>query len=191
MTAHTMRPVAAFREEPRPDPASPFRDRIAGRSPEFDAAFPKAVDSEARGMYRFHGALAGNASSSVIRGMHSERRFREITTGERHLPVADVFRLATTPVREAKAAALGIVEELAAALGYRLEPIDPKTIEAHEALAELVETVGSLGGEVSRGLKNDGQLDADEAEGAMPELAAAKSSVARMEALFVQARARR
>lgn len=184
-----MRVVPPSTVEPQPDPIAPFRDRIASRCVEHDALFPKAVDLEARAVYRLHGSLHGSATHH--RGIHSERRFREQTLGERHFSLADLARLCTMPTREAKAAALGALTEFALAIGYRLEPLGPADVEAYEAQAGFAEASGGFVAEFGRALGNDGRLDASEARELRPELEAAKRTLARAEALVVKAEERR
>ena len=186
MTAVTMRPLAAARIEPQSDPFASFRERIASRCAEHVAAHPRAVDLEARLLYRLHGALTGSAT--ILAGIHSARRFREQLVGEKHLPTADLCRLATEPTREAKAAAYGAISELANAIGYRLEPLDAKSVEAHETLASVAESAGDFGSELARALK-DGRVDLAEADAMEPEVAALEACAARARALVAGVRA--
>lgn len=180
-------PLRAVEIEASPEPAAPFRDRLAARCVEFDAAYPRALDLEARVLVRLHGTLRGVAA--LVPGLHTPRRFREALIGERHFRLADLCRLATEPTREAREAARAAVGELAAALGFRLEPIDAAAPGAHEALATMMESNSALSAEAVRDL-GDGILTADEARDLRPELEAHKASVAKPEAVINEAERR-
>lgn len=155
-----------------------FRDRIAGRSAEFDGKFPRAVDLESRVLSSMHSVLYGVAS--LVCGIHSEKRFPEMILGYRHLPVADLCRLITDPRREAKDAAFAAVSELAMALGYRLVPMEPATIDLHEGMAGVVETTGDLLAGISRDLKDDGVQDPEEARRRLPQVDLAQRHLSRL-----------
>jgi hypothetical protein len=152
--------IVASPVEPPADRVAVFRDRIAGRSAEFDATFPHAVNLEARVLCAMHSHL--HRVAGLLRGIHAARRFVGLLLGEQHLPLADLCRLATDPTREARAAVRAALVELAAAIGYRLEPIPSSTIAVTEALARLQESHGGLSAEGVRAVGNDGVVTADE-----------------------------
>lgn len=184
ITPQTIRTDPASRLEPSIPADTSFRERVASRSAEHAALSPRAVDLEARLLTGVHGALHGTATE--LRGIHSARRWQEALFGKKHVTVADVCRIATHPGREARAAMLALVTELALVIGYRLEPIAGAAGEAHAALAEASETASAVIAELARDLA-DGKLDASEARDLRPELNALKSAAARIEAVMVSA----
>lgn len=184
MTAVTLRHPAATAVEAATDPTPQFRDRIAARCVEFDATYPRAADLEARVLAGIHRELHGVAT--LLRGLHSPRRFREAVMGDRHLPLADLCRLATDPTREARAAMKVTLGELASAIGCRLEPLDGTSVDAHEALAEVHESHAVLTAELTRDLR-DGRLDPEEARALRPEINAHKAQLAQLESVVARA----
>lgn len=186
-TRETIRGESDSRIEASSDPAAPFRDRVATRCAEHDAAWPRAVDLEAQVLQVMHAELHGVAA--YLSGTSSSRRFREALMGERHFKLADLCRLATEPRREARAAARAAVREIAATLGLRVEPVAGAAANAHEAMAAVVETHGALVSELSRDL-SDGHLSAEEARGLRPEIEAHKARLAQLERVVSNAEGR-
>lgn len=185
-TGENIRPITIVAAEPTADPTAPFRERIAVRSIEHDATYPRAVELEARVLRAMHGVLHG--VSTLLRGLHSPRRFRELLMGERNMPLSDICRLATEPTREARTAALAAVRELAGALGFKLEAIDQVAAEEHEALAGTAAAAGALMAGWSRALANDGRMDATEARDLEPQLEAVGTQLTRMRATVQRAK---
>jgi hypothetical protein len=184
MAALTMRPVDLSEVEASSDGITAFRDRLASRSEEYDRTYPRALDLEAKVLLALHGALHGVAT--LVRGLHSPQRFRDKLMGLSHLPLADVCRLATEPSREPRAGALAVVQELATALGYRLEPMSGKAVDAHLALAQVVESHSALTAETIEVLA-DGVITPEEARGLRPEIEDAKAKLANLDSIITKA----
>lgn len=185
ITPRTLRPIIPFRKEEPANPFTLFRERIASRCEEHARLFPRAVDLEARLTAGVHGTLHGVAS--LLRGIHSVRRWLEVLQGHKHLRVSDLCRLATDPSREAKAAARVALTVLAEACGYRLEPLPTNAPELHEAMAEQVNAEARLQSELLRGLA-DGALSPAESLGLDDEMAARDAAAAKVRAAIVKAR---
>jgi hypothetical protein len=180
----TMRPVRGSAPEAADDGANPFRDRIAERSAELDATYPRAVELEARVLRALHDAIHGSAT--LLRGLHSPQRFRDALMGLKNFPLADLCRLATEPTREARGAVHAVLQELAGAIGYRLEPIDAKGDDAHAALAGLMLTSTGFAAKGVTAL-SDGKIEAHEARDLRPALEEVKRGVARFEGILSRA----
>lgn len=166
-------------------PSQRFRDAIASRSEDYAVAFPHSVTVEADALLGMSEAI--NGSAVELSGTRSVEGFRGALRGEKNFHFADLCRLATTPAKESRAAARAALTVLAAAIGYRLEAMNPDVPDAHEALAGVVESFGQFGSEMSRNLIDDGKIDRDEARGLRPSLERLKAKVARAEAVINEA----
>lgn len=146
----------------QPSLTGQFRDRIAVRSRRADVEFPKALDLEARVLEALHGALHGVASA--LSGTHSADHFRERLRGERTFPLGDLCRLATEPTREARAATLGALEEIAHAINYSLTPISEERRSLVDQVIAANEAAVGAHALVTRAYA-DGALSTQEAAG--------------------------
>lgn len=176
-----LRPLPPAAPEPEDEQVAPFRERIAARCEEHAAMYPRAVTLEARILAALHQALVGNVTA--MRGIHSARRFTEVVLGEKHLRLSDLARLACEPTREPRAAVKAAVQELAAALGYRLEPMEGRTVDAFDAVSGLVSTHAALTAEAISAL-SDGRITAEEARALRPDVEAHKTQLAQLEAVL-------
>lgn len=179
-TLQTIRPGPAPAQEALPDPSYPFRERIAERNGEYVAAYPRAADLEARTLLALHGAL--NGSAVQLRGLHSPQRFRDAIVGLKNFPLSDLCRLACEPVRESRAAVKAVAQVLAAAVGYRLEPMG-NAANAQDALTGLMETGTAFAVDGVRALA-DGLLDPSEARALRPRLEQVKANAAKFDAIL-------
>jgi hypothetical protein len=122
--------------------------------------FPKALDLEARVLEALHSALHGVASA--LSGTHTPDHFRERLRGERAFPIGDLCRLATDPTREARAATLGAVEEIAHSIGYSLTPVTEERRSLCDQVIAANEAAVAAHSLVTRAYA-DGELSVDEA----------------------------
>lgn len=157
-TSHLPHPAPVAHVE---DAAAPFREAIRDRCAAHAAAFPYAVDLEAKALAQAYPQIRGVIPH--LRGLHSETVWREILLGIKHGPEADLARMCTSPMREAKAWARAKLTVYAAALGYRLLPIDPGTIDATEVTASLSTQAGATVAGLVHAL-GDGGINASKAE---------------------------
>jgi hypothetical protein len=180
----TMRPTPPVEQEAADEQLTPFRDRIAIRNGEYVEAFPRAAALEARILLAMHAAI--NGSSVHLRGLHSPQRFRDALVGLKNFPLADLCRLATSPTREPRAAVKAAAQELAAAIGYTLEPINETAFDAHAALTGMMETGAAFAVGGVDALR-DGILEPHEARDLRPKLEEVKASVARWDGILAAA----
>lgn len=126
-----------------------------------DALAPAAVDLEALVVEGLHRELHGVAS--LLAGPYSEDNWRSKVRGEKPLSLGDLCSLATSPTREAHAAALAAVTALAGAIGCRVEAVvRPAGGDLVDAAADMAGEATRTLGDVARALK-DGQVDVVEA----------------------------
>lgn len=163
-----------------------FREAIALRSADYAEAYPRAATFEAQLLVALYEAINGEAVN--LRGIRSVEGFRGALRGEKNFHLADLCRLATSPVREARAAVKAVAQELAAAVGYTLEPMEATATEAHGALAGIATHAGEVMADVSMALANDGRMDEHEARAVEPKLDQLERSVARMRATVTAAK---
>lgn len=164
--------------------AQQFRDAIALRSPEHHAEFPRCSDLEARCLQAAADKLHGVAT--FLRGIGSAQLFRLKLSGERHLHLSDLCRMATEPGREGKDAVLAILTQIAAAIGYRLEVMPGSAHDAHHAVACLSKSHGDLMAETVSAL-SDGRLDSHEVAPIRARVETLKKDVAQVEAVLTKA----
>lgn len=165
-----------------------IRSRLAARLTRLEAEQPEVVDLLADVHAAIYAHLHGRASA--LHGPHSPRKWRDILLGDRSLSVFDICRLATSPHPWARAAAAAAVRVMAAAVGARLvAEAGERSVEPHEALAGVMESVGTFGAEMSRGLR-DGALTPEEARELRPEIDDVRAQVARAEAVVTAAERR-
>jgi hypothetical protein len=182
--SRNVRPSTPASQEAQNDPTIPFRDRIAERNSEYVTAYPRAAELESRVLKALHDAL--NGSAVHLRGLHSPQRFRDAIVGLKNFPLSDLCRLGSDPSREARAAVRAVAQVLASAVGMTLVPLEGAVVNAHEAMASVVETHAALTAELSRGLA-DGKLTREEAMGLRPELEAHKAKLAQLEGVVADA----
>lgn len=164
------------------------RDAIAGRSERLEAAYPRAVDLEARVITVLHRRLAGLATA--LAGTHLPEHFRQMLRGERSFSLGTFLRLGVEPTREPGEAFHDALAVMAAAIGYQLVPLDAAALDPHEVLARVAETSGTLMGEMGRAIE-DNQLTEEEADRIEQRNAAAKAATANVDLMLAQARSRR
>jgi hypothetical protein len=121
-----------------------------------DQDYPEALDLLARVLRPMANQLRGVAGE--LRGTHSDDAWREMLRGERTMPLADLARLASSPAREARAAALAALQQLAAPLGYQVTPLEVRPIGVAEAAAAVAESTAPIVATTLRAVA-DGHID--------------------------------
>jgi hypothetical protein len=174
-------------EGPTTSATDHVRDAIAGRSQRLDAAYPRALDLEARVVSVLHRDLAGLATA--LAGTHQPEHFREMLRGERSISLGTFCRLGVEPTREPREAFRDALSVMAAAIGYQLAPLDGAALDPHEVLARVAEAGGALMGEMGRAIE-DNQLSDDEADRIEARNVAAKAATAQVDLMLLQARSR-
>jgi hypothetical protein len=175
-------------EGPPEDASDPVRDAIAARSQRLDARCPKAVDLEARVVTILHRRLAGLATGTA--GTHLPEHWRAMLRGERSIPMGDFCRLGRGPTREERDAFKAALAELAAAAGFRLEPLSVRAADGLEVAACVAESGGVAAAGLARAM-DDGRIDPDEALHLEPAVEALEVNAARARQLLIQAKAQR
>jgi hypothetical protein len=185
-TSDKMRVFTPAAVEEHGDESHAFRERIALRCAEHDAAYPKAVALEARALSRAHRELRGVIS--LLRGNRSFQGFHDAVMGGRHFHLADLCRLATEPTREARAAVRAILSEIASEIGEHLTPVSVASVQDEEAIARVAVGAGDLVGEAVRA-RADGVYTEEEIESLERRNMALKAAAAQVDTVLAKARA--
>lgn len=189
MTADKMRLLPPTREVPPSEDSGlrAIRDNLAHRHPTLDLTAPAVLDLAARGHAAAHAVLKGAVAQ--MGGPHSEDFTRKALRGVANISLVDFAAWALHGAREPRVALLDVLNVLAQALGHRLEPIDPATLNAKQAAARCAQAGGDLVAETLTALEDD-HLSPEEAEALEDNLRAQEAATAAMRAACNEARAR-
>lgn len=164
--------------------AEPIRDALALRHPEWDPRRPTVLDLAAEALAPMHARLVGRVAK--LEALRPAKYVREALRGERALAVEDLALLA---LDEPDALVAGL-EVLAAAAGYRLEPLEEGRATVGQSAGDFAMASASVQNEVTRAIE-DGEIDPDERQRIRTALDVAKSQAAALEAALARAERRR